>query len=144
MVTRRLFLSGLGLGAAGLATPAAAGRLPIVDVDLRGSIDASAHGIRPGADDLPYAMAKAGLNALTLALAGAWPPKVRANLVLPGAFETDIAEHWAPGTKEAAASINPMQRIGQPEDMVGVCLFLASDGARMLTAQTLIVDGGFL
>ncbi len=51
MVTRRLFLSGLGLGAAGLATPAAAGRLPIVDVDLRGSIDASAHGIRPGADD---------------------------------------------------------------------------------------------
>ncbi|MCR6499003.1 TIGR03808 family TAT-translocated repetitive protein [Shinella sp. CPCC 101442] len=54
MVTRRLFLSGLGLGAAaGLATPAAAGgtHLPIVDVDLRGSIDASAHGIRPGADD---------------------------------------------------------------------------------------------
>nr|WP_298096834.1 TIGR03808 family TAT-translocated repetitive protein [uncultured Shinella sp.] len=54
MVTRRLFLSGLGLGAAGFAAPAAAAgstRLPIVDVDLRGSIDASAHGIRPGADD---------------------------------------------------------------------------------------------
>ncbi|MDX3972908.1 TIGR03808 family TAT-translocated repetitive protein [Shinella sp.] len=51
MVTRRLFLS--GLGAAGLATGAAAGsqRLPILDVDLRGSIDASAHGIRPGAGD---------------------------------------------------------------------------------------------
>ncbi|MBO9629825.1 MAG: TIGR03808 family TAT-translocated repetitive protein [Shinella sp.] len=54
MVTRRLFLSGLGLGAAAFAAPAAAAggkRLPIVDVDLRGSIDASAHGIRPGADD---------------------------------------------------------------------------------------------
>jgi uncharacterized secreted repeat protein (TIGR03808 family) len=51
MVTRRLFLS--GLGAASLATGAAAGnqRLPILDVDLRGSIDASAHGIRPGAGD---------------------------------------------------------------------------------------------
>jgi uncharacterized secreted repeat protein (TIGR03808 family) len=51
MVTRRLFLSGLGLGATGIATGAAAQRLPIVDVDLRGSIDASAHGIRPGASD---------------------------------------------------------------------------------------------
>ncbi|MCJ8053259.1 TIGR03808 family TAT-translocated repetitive protein [Shinella curvata] len=54
MVTRRFFLSGLGLGAAGFTAPAVAAgntRLPIVDVDLRGSIDASAHGIRPGADD---------------------------------------------------------------------------------------------
>ncbi|GLR49075.1 TIGR03808 family TAT-translocated repetitive protein [Shinella yambaruensis] len=52
MVSRRLFLSGLGLGAAGIP-PALARtqRLPVVDVDLRGSIDASAHGIRPGADD---------------------------------------------------------------------------------------------
>ena len=51
MVSRRLFLSGLGL--AGLAGTAAAQtqRLPVIDVDLRGSIDASAHGIRPGADD---------------------------------------------------------------------------------------------
>ena len=51
MVTRRLFLS--GLGAAGLAGAASAQtpRLPVVDVDLRGSIDASAHGVRPGADD---------------------------------------------------------------------------------------------
>ena len=51
MVTRRLFLSGLGLGTAATATTALARRLPVVDVDLRGSIDASAHGIRPGADD---------------------------------------------------------------------------------------------
>lgn len=52
MVSRRLFLSGLGLGAAGIAAPAhARTQLPVVDVDLRGSIDASAHGIRPGADD---------------------------------------------------------------------------------------------
>ena len=51
MVTRRFFLSGLGM--AGVAGTAAAQsrRLPVVDVDLRGSIDASAHGVRPGADD---------------------------------------------------------------------------------------------
>jgi uncharacterized secreted repeat protein (TIGR03808 family) len=53
MVTRRLFLSGLGFAAAGIATTAAARtqRLPIVDIDLRGSIDASEHGVRPGASD---------------------------------------------------------------------------------------------
>lgn len=52
MVSRRLFLSGFGLGAAGLAGPALAQtpRLPVLDVDLRGSIDASAHGVRPGAE----------------------------------------------------------------------------------------------
>lgn len=53
MVSRRLFLSSLGLGAAAAAVPALARaqRLPVIDVDLRGSIDASAHGVRPGADD---------------------------------------------------------------------------------------------
>src|SRR5262249_51555268 len=50
----------------------------------------TAGALRPGTYDLPYAMAKAGLNALTLALAGAWAPAVRANAVLPGAFATDI------------------------------------------------------
>ena len=51
MVSRRLFLSAFGI--AGLAGPAAAQarRLPVIDVDLRGSIDAAAHGVRPGADD---------------------------------------------------------------------------------------------
>jgi uncharacterized secreted repeat protein (TIGR03808 family) len=52
MVTRRLFLRGLGLGAAGIALPALAfDRPPIIDVDLRGSIDAAEHGVRPGAGD---------------------------------------------------------------------------------------------
>lgn len=53
MVTRRLFLSSIGFGAAGIASQAGAQKrqLPVVDVDLRGSIDASAHGIRPGAGD---------------------------------------------------------------------------------------------
>lgn len=55
----------------------------IINVTTAGSL-------RPGVDDLPYAMAKAGLNALTLGLAGAWTPKVRANLVMLGAFDTDI------------------------------------------------------
>ncbi len=102
----------------------------------------SAGSLRPNADDLPYAMAKAALNALTLGLAGAWAPKVRANLVLPGAFDTDITKAWAPGAKSRAAAINPMKRIGKPEDMAGVCVFLASDAASYVNGAQLLVDGG--
>jgi len=99
--------------------------------------------LRPGAGDLPYAMAKAGLNALTLGLAGAWAPKVRANLVLPGAFDTDITKAWDPKMKVRAGEINPMKRIGRPEDMVGVCVFLASDAASYVNGAQVLVDGGF-
>ena len=102
----------------------------------------TAGSLRPGTHELPYTMAKAGLNALTLALAGAWSPKVRANLVIPGAYDTDIAKAWAPGTKERAADMNPMGRIGEPEDMVGVCVFLASDASSYVNGAQILVDGG--
>ena len=98
--------------------------------------------LRPTADDLPYAMAKAALNALTLGLAGAWAPKVRANLVLPSASDTDLTKAWAPETKARIAEMNPMKRIGRPEDMVGVCVFLASDAASYVNGAQVPVDGG--
>jgi NAD(P)-dependent dehydrogenase (short-subunit alcohol dehydrogenase family) len=107
----------------------------IVNVSTAGSL-------RPTAHELPYAMAKAGLNALTLALAGTWAPKVRANLVLPGAFDTDIAQAWTPQMREAAARLNPLGRIGVPEDLVGACLFLASDASAYVNGAQLLVDGG--
>lgn len=114
---------------------AADGGGSIINVSTAGSL-------RPGAEDLPYAMAKAALNALTLGLAGAWAPKVRANLILPGAFDTDISKAWGPQGQAAAAAINPMKRIGQPEDMVGACVFLASDASSYINGAQLLVDGG--
>jgi NAD(P)-dependent dehydrogenase (short-subunit alcohol dehydrogenase family) len=107
----------------------------IINVTTAGSL-------RPGVDDLPYAMAKASLNALTLGLAGAWAPKVRANLVLPGAFDTDITKAWRPDTKRLAGEMNPMKRIGQPTDMVGVCVFLASEAAAYINGAQILADGG--
>jgi NAD(P)-dependent dehydrogenase (short-subunit alcohol dehydrogenase family) len=107
----------------------------IINVTTAGSL-------RPMPTDLPYAMAKAALNALTLALAGAWNPKVRANLVLPGAFDTDITKAWDPAMKVWAGESNPMHRIGQPEDMVGVCIFLASDASSYINGAQILVDGG--
>jgi NAD(P)-dependent dehydrogenase (short-subunit alcohol dehydrogenase family) len=107
----------------------------IINVSTAGSL-------RPGVGELPYAMAKAGLNALTLGLAGAWAPKVRANLVLPGAFDTDITVAWGEEMKAQAGAMNPMGRIGQPDDMVGVCLFLASDASAYVNGAQVLVDGG--
>ena len=107
----------------------------IVNVSTAGSL-------RPQAMDLPYSMAKASLNALTLGLAGTWAPKVRANLVLPGAFDTDITNAWTPEMKQQAGDINPMARIGAPDDMVGVCLFLASDASSYVNGAQILVDGG--
>jgi len=119
-----------------LGTRMAAGRGgSIINVTTAGSL-------RPSTIELPYTMAKAGLNTLTLALAGAWAPKVRANLVLPGAFDTDISKAWPPEFKIQAAKLNPMQRIGRPEDMVGVCVFLASDAASYVNGAQVLVDGG--
>jgi NAD(P)-dependent dehydrogenase (short-subunit alcohol dehydrogenase family) len=97
---------------------------------------------RPDEHDLPYAMAKAGLNALTLGLAGAFNPKVRANTVLPGPFETDITKAWAEGTMDSVRATNPMRRMGQPEDMAGVCVFLASDASSYVNGAQILCDGG--
>ncbi len=107
----------------------------IINVTTAGSL-------RPMTFDLPYCMAKAGLNALTLGLAGAWPPKVRANLVLPGAFDTDITKAWGDEQKASAGAVNPMGRIGQPEDMVGLCVFLASDASSYINGAQVLADGG--
>jgi NAD(P)-dependent dehydrogenase (short-subunit alcohol dehydrogenase family) len=117
------------------ARMAAADGGSIINVSTAGSL-------RPTAVELPYAMAKAGLNALTLGLAGTFAPKVRANVILPGAFETDITLAWPEGFKEQAAAINPLGRIGVPEDLVGLCVFLASDAASYINGAQILADGG--
>ena len=99
---------------------------------------------RPGPQELPYAMAKAALNALTLGLAGAWNPTVRANTVLPGPYDTDVAAAWAPELLEQVSRANPMRRMGQPADMVGVCLFLASDAGAYVNGAQILMDGGMV
>jgi NAD(P)-dependent dehydrogenase (short-subunit alcohol dehydrogenase family) len=98
--------------------------------------------LRPTANELPYAMAKAGLNALTLALAGAWAPKVRANLLIPGAFDTDIATHWPDEMRDAVAKMNPLGRMGTPADMVGIAVLLASDAGSYINGAQILCDGG--
>lgn len=98
--------------------------------------------LRPGADELVYCAAKAGLNAVGLGLAEAFGPKVRVNTLLPGLVDTDLAKGLTGDQRATAAASTPLGRIGQPEDLVGPALWLASDQSAFVTGTIIRVDGG--
>jgi NAD(P)-dependent dehydrogenase (short-subunit alcohol dehydrogenase family) len=98
--------------------------------------------LRPGASEIVYACAKAGLNALTIALAEAFGPKVRSNCLLPGAVMTDITKAWTEEQRTAAGATAPLRRPGYPDDYVGPALWLASDASAFVTGEVIRVDGG--
>jgi NAD(P)-dependent dehydrogenase (short-subunit alcohol dehydrogenase family) len=91
----------------------------------------------------PYGAAKSGLNAITRSFAYAYGPNVRVNCIMAGPFLTDISKAWDMDAfnSQAAATI-PMKRGGQPEEIVGAALYLASDAASFTTGAILAVDGG--
>jgi NAD(P)-dependent dehydrogenase (short-subunit alcohol dehydrogenase family) len=94
-----------------------------------------------------YTAAKAGIVGLTKGLAGRLGPHgIRVNAVAPGWVITERQQSlWVTEERLAAhVAKQCIREVMQPDDMVGTCLFLASDASRMLTAQTLVVDGGFL
>jgi NAD(P)-dependent dehydrogenase (short-subunit alcohol dehydrogenase family) len=98
--------------------------------------------VRPTADIVPYSAAKAGLNAMTAALAGALGPEVRVNCIMPGPFHTDISSHWDLDRFGAIARSFPLRRGGRPEEIVGAALYLASDASSYTTGSVITVDGG--
>lgn len=99
--------------------------------------------VRPGARELPYAAAKAGLNALTVGFAQAYGPGVRVNTILAGPFLTDISRAWNMEAFERGARVFPSKRAGEPHEIVGAALYLASDASSYTTGSTISVDGGF-
>jgi NAD(P)-dependent dehydrogenase (short-subunit alcohol dehydrogenase family) len=110
-----------------------AGSGSIINVSTIGSLLASVA-------ELPYACAKAGLNAFTVGLAEALAPKVRVNCILPGAFATDITAPWTDEMK--SGGMVPLKRLGDPDEIVGAALYLASDASSYTTGALLRVDGG--
>jgi NAD(P)-dependent dehydrogenase (short-subunit alcohol dehydrogenase family) len=97
---------------------------------------------RPRPDVLPYAAAKAGLNALTVGLAHTFGPTVRCNAIVAGTFLTDVSRHWDAERFAARAAGFAARRGGEPDEIVGAALYLAGDAAAYTTGTLLTVDGG--
>jgi NAD(P)-dependent dehydrogenase (short-subunit alcohol dehydrogenase family) len=106
----------------------------VINIGTTGSLVASVN-------ELPYACAKAGLNALTVGLAEAYAPRVRVNAILPGPFRTDISKAWAP-PEGAEVPFVPLGRMGVPEELAPLALHLASAASSFTTGALIRVDGG--
>lgn len=94
----------------------------------------------------PYAMSKAGLQMMTRSMALEWGEHgIRVNALAPGFILTDLTNKlWSDPDMQAWGKANtPMRRLGQPADLVGTAIFLASPAAQFLTGQVIYVDGGF-
>jgi NAD(P)-dependent dehydrogenase (short-subunit alcohol dehydrogenase family) len=114
-----------------------AGTGSIVNISSSGSL-------RPQPGFAPYAAAKAGLNVLTATFAKELGPAVRVNTLMPGPFHTDATKGWSHSQEFArhAQSALPLQRAGDPAEIVGAVLYLVSDLASFTTGACLAVDGG--
>lgn len=97
----------------------------------------------PSPHELVYGAAKAGVNNLTSGLARTFGPNVRVNCIVPGPFLTDISKAWdlEDFAKRAKSGIC-LERGGQPNEIVGAALYLASAASSYTTGITLNVDGG--
>jgi len=98
--------------------------------------------IKPRPAYLPYAAAKAGLVALSEGLARTFGPTVRSNIVMAGPFATDITAGWDWYAFNARVKEFALARIGEPDEIVGAVLYLASDAASYTTGTVIRVDGG--
>jgi NAD(P)-dependent dehydrogenase (short-subunit alcohol dehydrogenase family) len=107
---------------------------------------ASILGLRVAAQVPAYAAAKAGLIHLTRAMALELARhRIRVNAIAPGYIRTDInREFFKTKAGEALVHRIPQRRLGEPEDLDGPLLLLASEASRYMTGAVLAVDGGHL
>ncbi|MDH3682464.1 MAG: SDR family oxidoreductase [Acidimicrobiia bacterium] len=99
--------------------------------------------VRPTPNEAAYGAAKAGLNNLTTSFARAYAPKVRVNTIMPGPFMTDISKAWdLEAFAETAKNDIPLQRGGEPDEVVGAALYFASPASTFTTGAVLKIDGG--
>jgi NAD(P)-dependent dehydrogenase (short-subunit alcohol dehydrogenase family) len=113
----------------------AAGRGSIINIS-------STAAIRPTPRELPYGGAKAALNAITAGFARDLGPEVRVNTIMPGPFLTDIADAWDMEGFNKSAKAFPLQRGGEPDEIVGAAMYFATDASSFTTGAVLAVDGG--
>ncbi len=92
-----------------------------------------------------YATSKAAEAGMCRALACEWGPKnIRVNTIAPGLIRTDFARAlWEDETRrKAREALTPLRRIGEPKDIGGIAVFLASEAGSFVTGQMIVADGG--
>jgi NAD(P)-dependent dehydrogenase (short-subunit alcohol dehydrogenase family) len=95
---------------------------------------------KPEPHTIPYGGAKAAINTMTVVLAKAFAPKVRVNCIAPGPFLTDVSAVWR--ENKAYEQSLGLKRFGEPNEIVGTALYLASDASSYVAGQVIRVDGG--
>jgi NAD(P)-dependent dehydrogenase (short-subunit alcohol dehydrogenase family) len=106
---------------------------------------ASISGTRPAAGEAPYSAAKAAVIALTANAALEYGPTIRVNSISPGMIRTALTSPLFgvfPELEERFVRDTPVGRVGDPEDIADVVLFLCSDLSRFVTGQNIVIDGG--
>jgi 3-oxoacyl-[acyl-carrier protein] reductase len=107
---------------------------------------ASVSGLVGAVGMVPYSAAKGGAIAFTKALARELAPlRITVNAIAPGIIETDTAmDIFPPGALDTYTTYHvPLGRLGQPKDVIGLAVFLASSEASYITGQVYAVDGGY-
>jgi NAD(P)-dependent dehydrogenase (short-subunit alcohol dehydrogenase family) len=104
---------------------------------------ASIAGLRARPMSIAYAVSKAGVIAFTKSVSDALAPHgIRINAVAPGLIETEILSDVAPSTLQGLIDATPIRRIGRPEEIAELVLFLLSERSSFTTGQTFVASGG--
>ena len=104
---------------------------------------AGIHSAVNGPHYVGYAASKAGLMGLTRELAATWGRKgIRVNAIAPGPFESKMMAATLAAHGDEIAASSPLGRIGRPDDMAGVAVYLASRAGAYVTGAVIPVDGG--
>ena len=111
------------------------------NIVLLGSID----GVKAAPSPVHYAASKGALAGMVKAMAKELGPhNIRVNTIAPGLVRTDFAKAlWEnPKIYEQTVRIYPLKRIGEPDEIAGAAVFLASPAGTFITGQTIVIDGG--
>jgi 3-oxoacyl-[acyl-carrier protein] reductase len=106
---------------------------------------ASIIGLMGNAGQANYAASKAGIIALTKTVAKELASRnINANAVAPGFIQTEMTAKLSEEVKAKMLEAIPLAKLGTPQDVANVCLFLASEEANYITGQVITIDGGMV
>ena len=103
----------------------------------------SNEGVRPSMGIGTYALSKSALINMAQLLGKEWAAdKIRVTCIAPGLIRTDLAKDLVEAVETSGSPINPQKRVGEPNEIAGLALFLASPAGTFATSMTYVVDGG--